>query len=132
MRLIAFKPDVIGAIASSLCIVHCLLTPLLFISHLYTSTGTQNIPFWWKDLDFLFLTISFIAIYRATKTSSKKFMKYALWIGWIVLFILIFNEKMAWLALPGILNYISAISLSLFHIYNLNYCQCGDENCCTR
>ena len=121
MRLIALKPDVLGAISSSLCVVHCLATPLLFISHMYTSMDSRNVPFWWRDLDFLFLTISFIAIYRATKTTSKNFMKYALWVGWIVLFSLILNEKMAWLAIPGILNYIAALSLAAFHIYNLKY-----------
>ena len=130
MRLIALKPDVFGAIASSLCVVHCLTTPLLFISHLYTPAGYETVPFWSKDLDFLFLAISFIAIYRATKTTSKSFMKYALWIGWIVLFTLILNEKMAWFAIPEILNYIAALSLASFHIYNLKYCQCDDENCC--
>ena len=132
MRLIALKPDALGAISSSLCVVHCLATPLLFISHLYTSTDLKSIPFWWKDLDFVFLTISFIAIYRATKTTSKNFMKYALWVGWIVLFSLILNEKMGLFAIPGISNYIAALSLSSFHIYNLKYCQCDDENCCAK
>ena len=130
IRLITSKPDIFGAVASSLCVVHCLVTPLLFISHLYTSTGYEAVPFWWKDLDFLFLTISFIAIYRATKTTSKNFMKYALWIGWIVLFFLILNEKIAWLAVPEILNYAAALTLTSFHIYNLKYCQCNNENCC--
>tara|TARA_B100000963_G_C22573602_1_gene647296 strand:+ start:413 stop:811 length:399 start_codon:yes stop_codon:yes gene_type:complete len=130
MKLIAVKPDVFGAIASSLCVVHCLATPLLFISHLYTSTGYETVPFWWKDLDFLFLVISFTAIYRSTKTTSKNFMKYALWVGWILLFSLILNEKIGWLAIPGILNYIAALSLASFHIYNLKFCQCDDDNCC--
>jgi len=31
----------------------------------------------------------------------------------------------------GALTYISAFSLSALHIYNLKYCQCKDENCCT-
>ena len=130
MKSIALKPDIFGAVVSSLCMLHCLVTPFLFVSNLYTSTGNETIPFWWKDLDFLFLAISFIAIYRSTQTTSKNFMKYALWIGWVVLFSLILNEKLAWLTIPGLLNYVAAICLSSFHIYNLKYCQCDNENCC--
>ena len=126
MKLISLKPDFFGAVASSLCMVHCLATPLLFIPNLHISRGYETIPFWWKELDFIFLAISFIAIYRSTKTTSKNFMKYTLWIGWIVLFFLILNEKIAWLRISGILNYIAAISLSSFHIYNLRYCQCDN------
>lgn len=132
MKSIALKPDIFGAIASSLCLVHCLVTPLLFLSHVYASSGTDAVPFWWKDLDYLFLAVSFVAINRSTQTTSKKFMKYALWAGWMILFSLILNEKMIWLATPGIFNYMAAIGLSSLHIYNLKYCQCKDENCCKK
>ena len=132
MKSISLKPDIFGAIASSLCMVHCLATPLLFITHVYGSSGSETVPFWWKDLDYLFLTVSFIAIYRSTQTTSKKFMKYALWAGWAILFCLILNEKMKWLTIPGIFNYIAAIGLSTLHVYNLKYCQCKDENCCAK
>ena len=132
MKSITLKPDIFGAIASSLCLIHCLATPFLFLSRVYGSSGTYVVPFWWKDLDYLFLAVSFIAINRSTKTTSKKFMKYALWSGWVILFSLILNEKMMWLTIPGILNYIAAIGLSSLHIYNLKYCQCEDENCCVK
>ena len=132
MKSIAIKPDIFGAIASSLCILHCLATPLLFITHVYGSFGSETVPFWWKNLDYLFLIVSFAAIYRSTQTTSIKFMKYALWAGWAILFSLILNEKMMWLNIPGIYNYTAAIGLSTLHIYNLKYCQCKDENCCVK
>ncbi|MEC8536173.1 MAG: MerC domain-containing protein, partial [Bacteroidota bacterium] len=94
MKSITLKPDILGAIASTLCIVHCLATPLLFITHVYDSFVSETVPFWWKNLDYLFLIVSFTAIYRSTQTTSKKFMKYALWAGWAILFSLILNEKM--------------------------------------
>ena len=129
MKSITLKPDIYGAIASSLCMVHCLVTPLLFITHVY---GSETVPFWWKNLDYLFLIVSFTAIYRSTQTTSKKFMKYALWAGWAILFSLILNEKMMWLNIPGISKYTAAIGLSTLHVYNLKYCQCKDENCCAK
>ena len=43
---------------------------------------------------------------------------------------LIINENINLLEIPETLNYITAISLAFFHIYNLKYCQCEDEKCC--
>lgn len=130
MKIISLKPDVFGAIASTLCYLHCLLTPIIFLStstnlNLYSST-----PIWWNELDFIFISISFFAIYKSNKTTSKKFMKYLLWFGWLLLFSLIINEKISLVSLPGYLKDISAIGLAALHIYNLNYCQCKDDNCC--
>ena len=132
MKSITLKPDIFGAIASSLCMVHCLATPLLFITHVYGTFGSETVPLWWKNLDYLFLIVSFTAVYRSTQTTSKKFMKYALWAGWAILFSMILNEKMMWLNIPGIFKYTAAIGLSTLHIYNLKYCQCKDENCCAK
>ena len=125
------KPDTFGALASTLCLIHCLLTPLLFLSHQSINDHHHHAaPVWWKSLDFLFLGISFIAVYRSTQTSSKPMMKYFLWSSWILLAGLIFNEKMGVFEIPEYVMNISAITLAVLHIYNLKYCQCDDENCC--
>lgn len=133
MKLTLNRPDTFGALASTLCVVHCLITPLVFfastcsIHHEYS-----NIPKWWRNLDFLFLLISFIAIYRSTKTTSKKIMKPALWISWFLLSFLIVNEKMTLLNLQEYFTYIIATALAALHLYNLKYCQCKDDNCCIK
>lgn len=133
MKLTLKRPDIVGAIASSLCIVHCLITPVVFIA----TTSALNhefigIPKWWRNLDFLFLLISFIAIYRSTKTTSKKIMKPALWVSWVFLLLLIVNEKISLLNLPEYYTYIIAILLAGLHLYNLRYCQCKNDNCCIK
>ena len=88
-------------------------------------------PIWWSNLDFLFLVISVFAIYRSSKNSSNKYIKIGLWSSWLILFLLILNEKNELLHLPEILTYITAFTLAFLHIYNLNYCQCNDEDCCS-
>ncbi len=130
MKLIIKKPDTLGALASSLCIVHCLATPMIFIVHSCSAGGCDAAPSWWKNLDYFFLTISFFAIYRSVQTTSKNFMKYALWISWCILFALIVNENQKWIFLSETYVYVSAISLSILHIYNLKYCQCKTQHCC--
>jgi D-alanyl-lipoteichoic acid acyltransferase DltB (MBOAT superfamily) len=130
MKLIIQKPDVFGALASSLCVVHCLATPLLFIAHSCSANGCSSTPIWWRSLDYIFLTISFFAIYQSVQTTSKKIMKYVLYTNWIILLSLILNEKQNWLVLNEALIQIAAISLSIFHLYNLKYCQCKSNVCC--
>ena len=130
MNISLRKPDTIGAIVSTLCVVHCLLTPLLFVAQSYTATHSHEAPFWWKNLDYLFILISVIAVYESTKKSTNKLIKAGLWMNWIMLFLLILNEKLVWIELDEIITYCVALTLSMLHIYNLNYCKCETENCC--
>lgn len=132
LKLISLKPDIFGAAASTLCVVHCILTPFLFLFNGAIYTKLNKTTFLWSNLDFIFILISFLAIYRSSQTTSKAFMKYALWISWTCLFSLILNEKIFLFSIPGYLTYISALSLASFHIYNLKFCQCKSENCCAK
>lgn len=50
-----------------------------------------------------------------------------LWILWLLLSLLILNEKIELFKLPEIMTYVTAISLALVHGYNLKYCQCNSE-----
>lgn len=131
IKSIVNKPDTVGAIASTLCIVHCLATPLIFMAHTCAIGGCKTTPIWWANLDFIFLMISFLAIKRAVKKTSIYFIKPALWINWSILLLLVVNEKQHFTELPEILTYICAISLAVIHIYNLKYCQCKNDTCCT-
>ena len=131
MRITLQKPDSIGAIASMLCVVHCLVTPLIFIAHACCKDGCDAAPTWWKSIDFIFLTISFISIYQSTRTTTNSIMKPILWSLWSLLTFLIINENINILEIPETLNYVTAITLASFHIYNLKYCQC-DEKCCSQ
>ena len=130
MNISLKKPDTIGSIVSSLCVVHCLLTPLLFAAQSFTATQNDLVPFWWKNLDYVFISISMIAVYKSTEKSINNVTKFGLWISWIILFLLILNEKLGWIELDEIITYLAAFTLSALHIYNLNYCQCKTENCC--
>ncbi|MBQ0733555.1 MerC domain-containing protein [Aquimarina celericrescens] len=116
-------------IASSLCLVHCLATPFLFLAHtgLIISEGTH--PIWWKSLDFIFLGLSFMAIRRSSKTTSKPKMKYAFWISWLLLFVIVINEKLSMFPIPEETIYLASSLLVVLHVYNLKYCQCEQECC---
>ena len=71
MKIIDINSDHIGVTSSSLCILHCLFTPFLFLSQSTSVTLTQEIPFLWQSLNYVFLLISFLAIYHTVKKFYK-------------------------------------------------------------
>lgn len=130
MKLILNKPDTFGALASVLCMLHCIATPLLFIIPVSSLDDHEIAPTWWRSIDFLLLILSFFAVYRSTQTTNIEFIKLMFWASWGLLFIILMNEKLAWISLPEYLIYIPTGLLIVLHLYNLNYCQCKNDQCC--
>lgn len=130
LKLTLQKPDTLGAFASLLCFVHCLVTPLLFVAQASCITGDcLTKPSWWGSLDYIFLVLSFFAVARSAKQTSKGVVKPLLWGLWLALFVLIINEKNGILEIPEIITYIVTLSLIVVHIYSLKYCQCQTDKC---
>jgi hypothetical protein len=123
--------DFIGAFASGLCLIHCIATPFIFIAQTCSATCCETAPFWWTAIDFLFIGISFFAVYWSVKNSSISWMKYSLWTSWALLCLVIINERIELLPLPEITIYFPALALVILHIYNRKYCECKDTTCCT-
>ena len=130
MKIIDVNSDHVGVTASSLCMLHCFFTPLLFLSQATTVTLNQNIPFLWQSLNFLFLLISLLAIYHTVKNSSRLSVKVLLVSSWLILTSLIINEFFEISSIPELYTYASSTSLAGLHVYNLKYCRCDDDNCC--
>ena len=124
-----FKSDALGAIASGLCILHCLATPFFFIASACSLSCCNNAPLWWQWMDYVFLGISFLAIKYATKSSSKGWVVQGLWVAWVALFIAILNIKMEWIYLSENIKFIPAFALVGLHMHNMRYCQCEKECC---
>ncbi len=122
--------DLIGASASTLCTIHCLATPFIFVASACTHSCCASAPTWWTAIDYIFLIISFFAVYRSTKTTSKTWIKPTLLISWIALFSFIILEHNSSIILSDLFKYSSALSLAGFHIYNMKYCQCKNDDCC--
>ena len=124
------KSDLLGASASALCFVHCLATPFLFMAH--AAIGAEHEashPAWWGALALLFLSIAFLAVFWSAQKTAKTWMKYALWICWGLLALVVLNEKLKWFPLFEAAIYFPTLSLIFLHFYNRQYCQCKDETC---
>lgn len=120
-------PDTIGAATSGLCALHCIATPFIFLA----KAGSVHVPEWYHMIDYVFIVISFAAIYFAAKNSTKNWMRIALWATWAVLLSAILNETFEIRPLPEASVYIPAIIIAALHLYNQKYCRCTDE-CCTQ
>jgi len=126
------QSDIVGAFASGLCVVHCLLTPFLFVAQTCPISGCceADSPSWWSSLDYIFIGITFFAVYFSARKSSRTWVKYALYASWVVLSLLVINEKMAFAAIAEPWKYAAAFTLIGLHYYNLRYWKCEDPNCC--
>lgn len=128
--LIKQKPDILGTFSSTLCLIHCVATPFLFLAQTCTPSCSNETPGWWGKIDYFFLIISFFAIYWTVKSTTINWIKPLLWLSWMLLFIIIINEKVALLPIPETLIYIPSISLITLHLYNKKYCNCNNDKCC--
>ena len=124
------KSDTIGAVSSTLCMVHCVATPFFFVATVCTSSCCSAAPSWWQWLDYLFLIVSFIAVKNTTTSTNFKFVEVGLWISWIGLTAVILNANFLWFHASENIRFIPAFALVGLHLYNIKYCQSKAEDCC--
>ena len=113
------KADLIGILSSSICLVHCVATPLLIAFR----AGFITNPLF----KYLFLIISFVSIFKATENITSKKISLLLWISfWGFLFSTLFQEEYEWFHYSG---YSFAILIIIGHILNIKHCrECSKLN----
>jgi hypothetical protein len=123
------KADFIGTIAGLICVIHCAITPVVFIAKTCEITCCNNTPIWWQMIDFIFIIISFFAIHNVTKNHGSRIMFFAFWISWVSLLFSILNESIQLIDLTEWAANLPAFTIIILHIYN--YVQCKTEDNCT-
>ena len=132
MRITLKNSDYLGILSSILCLIHCFITPFIYVFFAALFTQNEFLFFSWKGINLIFIIISLVAVNRSTKITTSKIIKPIFWLSWILLFFVLFNEEAKIIELPEIFSYTSALILVGVHIYNLNFCGCKDENCCNQ
>lgn len=125
-------PDNIGMASSTLCLIHCLATPFIFIVQTCTTSCCASTPLWWKAIDIVFLVVSFVAIYFAAKSANKKWVKVGFYSLFAILLVCIANEYLAFLFISKYIMYTAAGLLASLHLYNRHTCKCTDAHCATK
>lgn len=116
------KSDWIGMWASGLCLVHCLATPFLFIAHAGMGAHSNAHPSWWGILDIIFLVLSFFAVYWSIRNTSQTWIKVGFGIIWLVLAVIVLNEKFEIFHLIEEAIYPPTLGLIFLHFNNHRNC----------
>jgi hypothetical protein len=110
--------------------VHCIATPFIFVAQsCHVDACCDASPGWWSAIDYVFVGITFAAVFFSARQSAHQWIKISLYASWVILTALVFNEKMDWIALADEWKYGAAFALISLHLYNRRFCQCGDDSC---
>ncbi|GAB3020413.1 hypothetical protein GCM10027185_16910 [Spirosoma pulveris] len=77
------KADYIGITGSILCIIHCLVTPVLLLTSSVFQNSTLRVGY--LSLDYVFIGVNIVAVYFATRHYAPPAIKRSLW-GFLLLF----------------------------------------------
>ena len=132
MKIESLNSDKMGIISSLLCLLHCALTPLLFISQPTILNSYTDYPEIWRRLASLFIIpVSLYAVYRSNRNTTNRYLGFFMWFSCFILLATIINEAFEIFSLEEYLSYGASITLGFLHVYNLKYCTCKDDDCCT-
>ena len=123
IKFLANNSDLFGVLTCSMCLIHCISTPLILISFSSLNTKLSMSYSWWSNLDYVFLIISFLMVHISAQTTRIKIMKFFFWLSWFSLFLVIINEKTELYEFSEYLIYLITTGLSLLHLFNLKYCK---------
>ncbi len=117
---LSHKADYIGITGSVLCLIHCLVTPVLLLTSAVLKQNVQALA-GWHSLDYMFIGINVVAVFQATRHHALPAIRLCLW-GFLGLFALalLLEERSAVFAYVG---YIASFGLIVTHLANIRYCQ---------
>lgn len=121
--------NLLGAAASGLCAVHCAATPLLFaakpmLEHAAGDHGhahAHGSPLW-AAFDYIFLALSFVAVWYSVRHTNHRDLKRVLWASWGVFAAGILFEAFH-LLYGHWLMYSGSIVLVIAHLKNFQHCR---------
>ena len=78
MRISSWRKhsDLIGIGSSVLCIIHCLLLPVLVLAGSLSGEAHR-----WEWLDYSFIVLATVAVYSATRRLRSRFLRRGLWLS---------------------------------------------------
>nr|WP_281349561.1 MerC domain-containing protein [Fulvivirga aurantia] len=118
------KSDELGILSSTLCMIHCMITPFLFVVF-PASTGQHGGYEWWSFLDLLFLSVSFLAVFRTVRQSAFRWIKVSMIAALSLLTFFILNERLEGIEFPFDMVYFPAFALAILHLVHLRKCRCA-------
>nr|WKN34909.1 MerC domain-containing protein [Tunicatimonas sp. TK19036] len=69
------QADILGMLSAILCIIHCLLVPVLLIAGLASGSFAGL----WEYLDWVFIVLAWTAVYSATRHETNRRLAHFMW-----------------------------------------------------
>ncbi len=112
------RADYVGITGSVLCILHCLLTPMVVMSSALLDHDAIRVSF--LGLDYLFVGVNIVAVWSASRHTSP-LIKVALW-GFLMLFAtgLLLEDRHEGFVYVA---YAASLGLVITHLANIRYCR---------
>jgi hypothetical protein len=112
MHLNNHKADSLGIVSSLLCLIHCLLLPVLILAGIISEDLGEHTQ--WVDYVFILLAAS--AVFFATRQMANPFLKTSMWIAaaWFALSIML--HELSPIALYS--SMLSSVALVVLHTIN--------------
>lgn len=115
LEVINRKADYIGISGSVLCIIHCLITPILLVSSSFLANDTVRVGY--LSLDYIFIGVNIVAVYFATRHFTTPAIKIGLWFFLSVFAVAIILEDVS--ETFEYLGYAASLGLVLTHLTNI-------------
>jgi len=122
------QSDILGALASGLCAIHCTLTPILFAAQpvIEGAVGEHaHGSVFWAMFDYIFLVLSLVAVWFSARQTDHQKIKQILWISWAVFAFGLLSEPLH-IPFGKVFMYAGSIALVITHIQNYRYCRNND------
>lgn len=126
---VSIQSDKAGIASAVLCMIHCLAVPVFFLMRYWFADANiiHALPVWWERVDYVFLLISFWAVYHSAGHTRYKEIKMALWTFWSILAIaILFEATLHWMA------YIASAGLITTHFVNIKRLRKSSHNSLSR
>jgi hypothetical protein len=111
------KADYVGITGSILCIIHCLVTPVLLMTSSLVADSALRIGY--LSLDYVFIGVNIVAVYFATRHFTLPLIRTGLWF-----FLASFSMSMLLEDVSPTfeyLGYASSLGLVAMHLLNIRY-----------
>ena len=110
----------IGIGGSSLCLLHCIATPILV--SIFSVSFTKI----FHGLDLVFIGLAVVGVVFSSKKATKNWIQRGLWIALVIFGIGLFLER--YYSRAHLVHIPSSIALIIFNIFNLRSSRCGCEH----
>lgn len=118
VHLLQKRADLIGITGSVLCIIHCLITPVLIMTSTLLQHDTLRLGF--LSLDYLFIGVNVVAVWSASRHTSSTIARFLwLFLGLFATGLLLEEVHQGF----EYLAYAASLGLVITHLLNIRYCR---------